>query len=367
MINEWRNRIIQGDCLKLLKELPDKSIDLIVTDPPYYKIMLKDHTGKKYDWDNQWDTFERYLEWCNLWFTECKRILKDNGSLYIFADDKISAYLRVELDKILSLVNEIIWVKPNNLTIKGWNNYRCYSPITERILFYSQKWDTNLHQGESNIFEPIRKKLDDERIRLRFSKKDINRILGVSTNGGGMASHYFSKGNKIWELPTEEMFNKLKNVGFDFRYENLKEDYNGLDKEYQYLKKEYDDLRRPFNPEKNYTDVWTFNITSSSEKTYHPTQKPVKLIRRIIKTSSKAGDVVLDPFLGSGTTAVACKQLGRDFIGMELSEEYCSVAKERLQQSNIEQFFNDVYYDVQKKVNSVHHNIQSIKKQDGER
>ncbi len=101
--------------------------------------------------------------------------------------------------------------------------------------------------------------------------------------------------------------------------------------EYEELKEEYELLRRTFNIKKNYTDVWTFNITSSSDKSYeHPTQKPIKLISRIIKASSNKGDIVLDCFLGSGTTAVACKQLGRKYIGIELSKEYCAIANKRL-------------------------------------
>ena len=76
-------------------------------------------------------------------------------------------------------------------------------------------------------------------------------------------------------------------------------------------------------------------FVSEERKRMHPTQKPVKLFRNIIKDYSEQGDLILDPFIGSGTTAVACKQLGRNFIGFEISKEYCDIANKRLSQKNL--------------------------------
>jgi len=133
------DRIICGDCLEIMKEIPDKSIDLVLADPPYFNIMKEDWTRKKYEWDAQWETLDHYLAWINDLGKEIKRVLKPNGSFYIFADDKNSAYVQTTLDKSFHLENSITWVKPNNMTIKGWTGYRSYAPITERILFYSNE------------------------------------------------------------------------------------------------------------------------------------------------------------------------------------------------------------------------------------
>lgn len=238
------NKIYNMDCLEGLKLIENKSVDLICVDPPYFQVMLEDWKNEKYDWDKQWATFEDYLNWCDLWFKEFKRILKENGSLYIFSDDKICAYIQIKLDKLFTLKNNIVWVKPNNMTIRGWNHYQCFSPITERILFYSNE-DKNLNQ---------------------------------------------------------------------------KRNCSGIPK-------------RTFNAKENFTDVWTFNMTQNYEKTIHPTQKPLSLIKRIIETSSKKDDLVLDCFMGSGTTAFASKIIGRNFIGFEMSQEYCEKAERRLNQS----------------------------------
>jgi len=332
------NKIYCMDALEGLKKIPDNSIDLIIVDSPYYRIMLREHNGKKHDWDNQWETFEDYLIWCKSWFLELKRVLKNNGSLYIFQDDKISAYFQVELERIgFYLENNITWVKPNNMTIKGWNIYTSYAPITERILFFSKQQRThnleNKFYSETIIaFKPIieymieQKKLVKKLFGFDTDEK-FNEYVNNKTNTKSVVSrHYFTYSQ--WVFPTKEIYLKLQSINDEV----FKKEYEVLKKEYEFLKKEYEVLLRYFKPKKNYTDVWTFNITSSQEDTYHPTQKPIKIIRRIIDTSSKEGDLCLDLFSGSGTTAVACKQLGRRFIGFEINQEYVDIANKRLQQ-----------------------------------
>jgi site-specific DNA-methyltransferase (adenine-specific) len=321
----------QGDCIELLKQVKDNTIDLIVIDPPYFRIMVKEYNGNKHEWDNQWDTFEDYLTWCKSWFVELKRILKSNGSLYIFADDKISAYIQIELDKMFNLENNIVWMKPNNMTIKGWNNYRCYCPITERILFYSKESrNTNLeneaYRENVKIYTPIveymieQKRLIKEYFKFKTDEEFNNYINEISDTKSVVARHYFTYSQ--WVFPTEEIYKKLQGIN-----------NNIFKKEYEVFKKEYEEKRRYFKPEKNFTDVWKFNITSSSEDTYHPTQKPIALIRRIVETSSREGDIVLDCFMGSGTTGVACQQLGRAFIGFEISPEYFKIAEKRIKEA----------------------------------
>lgn len=224
--------------MDLLRLIEDISVDCVIIDPPYYQVMVTDYKGEKHDWDSQWQTFNSYLKWCKEWINEIRRILKTNGTVYIFQDDKICAYLQILFEKAgFYLNNNITWVKPNNMPIKGWKSFKCYAPITEKILFFS-----------------------------KFEKERTNMT---------------------------------------------------------------------FNPSSNYTDVWTFNITSSSDKTYHPTQKPIELIKRIIKTSTNEGDLVVDFFLGSGTTAIACKQLKRRWLGSEKEQKYIDVINKRLQQSYI--------------------------------
>ena len=219
------------NCFIGMKKIPDKSIDLIIADPPYYKRMISDWKNRQYDWDNQWETFEEYLEFIEKLAVESKRILKDDGSLYIHADNIYASYVQVIFDKYFHMLNNITWAKTTNMTNMSWMRSKRYSCGTERILFYSN-----------------------------------------------------SENNK----------------------------------------------NRHFSPTKNHTDFWMTNPTMTDEQTYHPTQKNMKIVMRMIETSSKEDDTILDPFIGSGTTAVACKNLNRNYIGFELNKNYCDIAKMRL-------------------------------------
>jgi len=132
------HKIICGDCIEVMKKMESDSVDLVVTDPPYFNIMKSDWRGKKYDWDN-WKSRDDYLNFLRKVFIQIKRILKPTGSLYVFQDDKNVAYVQIELENLgFYLENHIVWYKRNNMTIKGWQNYRCFTPVTERILFFQE-------------------------------------------------------------------------------------------------------------------------------------------------------------------------------------------------------------------------------------
>jgi site-specific DNA-methyltransferase (adenine-specific) len=352
------NKIYNLDCMEFLKQIEDKSIDLVLIDPPYFNVMITDWKGDKHDWDSQWKDIKEYQEWIFKLGTEIKRVLKDNGSFYIFADDKICAYVQVTLDRLFQLVNSITWVKPNNLTIKGWTQYRSYAPITEKILFYSNEWDINSgkmiydkildeHLKPNNKFAQY---LQEEFNRAKVTNKEIAKLFPSKTGGlTGCVSNWLNGDNIITKEQYEKVrdyLNRDNNKDYEYLkkdyedlkkdYEDLKKDYEDLKKDYEYLKKDYEDLRRPFNPESNFTDVWTFNIMGGKESLgKHPTQKPIAIMRRIIKTSSKEGDIVLDCFVGSGTTAKACQELDRKFICCDNNEEYVKIANQRLNQQTL--------------------------------
>ncbi len=329
-------QLIKGDCLKLMKDVPNESIDLVLIDPPYFQIMKTDWKGDKYDWDNQWETLEEYQNWIFNIGVEIKRILKSTGSFYIFADDKVCAYVQIILDKLFNLENSITWVKPNNLTIKGWTQYKSYSPITEKILFYSKEFNqTGTHIINNSIsFKPSREYLMDKMKKKGMCYADVDRILhskGLQTKKSSHAKLFMNPEQKQGRFIGKNQYYAIKEeLDIDRSYEDLRSEFEGLRKDNERLRLELESERRHFNPESNFTDVWTFNIMGGKESVNHPTQKPLKIIERIVKTSSKEGCVVLDCFMGSGTTGVACKSLNRDFIGMESDEEYFKLATKRI-------------------------------------
>lgn len=152
--------------------------------------------------------------------------------------------------------------------------------------------------------------LKERQKALGLTAKQINEALGVKSNGGGMWSIYTGK-NVCEQFPTEELWNKLSKI---------------LDFECPYKK-----VAQTFNPQIGYTDVWT-DIDFYKEKHLHPTQKPLKLIRRLIEASSNEGDIVLDPFSGAGSTQISSIQLKRHYIGIELDEEYYRIGLQRIKQ-----------------------------------
>jgi len=340
--------VIKGEALEEMKKLGEKSVDLVLIDPPYFRVMKQDWKGEKHDWDDQWETLQDYINWIGELGREIQRILKDNGSFYIFADDKICAYVQIELDKLFKLENSITWIKPNNLTIKGWTQYRSYAPITEKLLFYSNEWDIKSGQliYDKILDENLKpnnnfaKYLREEFERAKVTRKEVAKLFPSKTGGlTGCVSNWLNGDNILTKeqyLKVREYLNNKGKQDYEYLkqdYEYLKQDYEDLKQDYEYLKQDYEDLRRPFNPKSNFTDVWTFNIMGGKESVNHPTQKPLKIIKRIIETSSRDGALVLDCFGGSGTTAVACKELGRDCIIMEKEEKYIKLINKRLSEA----------------------------------
>ena len=243
------NQILNGDCLKELKKIPDKTFDLVFADPPYNmqigeKLTRPDSTkvnGVNDRWD-QFNSFAHYDDFCKSWLSECKRILKDNGSIWV-----IGSYHNIfRLGYLLQnlgywLLNDVIWRKNNPM------------PNFRGTRF------TNAHE------------------------------------------------TLIWA-------SKSKKSKYTFNYQSLK----------------------CLNDDLQMRSDWKLPICNGKErlkrngKKIHSTQKPEALLHRIILATTKKGDAVLDPFLGTGTTAVVSKKLGRNYFGIEKDKKYFVAAKDRI-------------------------------------
>lgn len=341
-------KLLQGDCLELMATLPDNCVDLICTDPPYFRV-------KKEWWDRQWDKPQGFLDWIDKLAEQWQRILKPNGSLYCFASPKMSARVEVKLGERFNVVNRITWAKSGTGTDNdaGWHRQACketlrgFFPASESIIFCEHYGADNIAKGEAGygakcdelrgfIFEPLRAYLDGERRKSGVRKEDINICLGFRENGGMASRKYFSQSQ--YQLPTLEHYTKLQQAfpGYFTRpYEHLRAEYELLKAEYELLRAEYELLRRPFSvsAEVPYTDVWTFP-TVSSYPGKHPCEKPAAMLEHIINASTRPGAVVLDCFAGSGSTLVAAKKLGRDYIGIEIDPDWVEVCKAKLSEKN---------------------------------
>jgi len=317
-----------GDCLDVLPTLPDASVDLILTDPPYFS------TGKAAVGDRQWRTADAYLDWLGALCVQWRRVLKPNGSLYCFASPAMAARVEVRIASYFDVLTRITWRKD-----AGWHKGSCkadmrsYFPASEAIIFAEQRGADSMALGESGyaascerlhgfVFEPLRSWFQSELRNSGMTFKDVNTALGLASGGGGMASHYFGKSYQ-WELPTREHYQRLQRVLNTAGGDYLRREYEDLRREYEDLRREYENLRRPFavTAEVPYTDVWDFP-TVGFYPGKHPCEKPAPLLRHIVTTSTRPGGVALDCFLGSGATAIACLDTGRDCIGVEKNTRY---------------------------------------------
>ncbi|MBQ8656964.1 MAG: site-specific DNA-methyltransferase [Prevotella sp.] len=291
-----------ADCIEVMKTLSAESIDLVIADPPYWKVV-----GEK--WDYVWRTEEEYISWTLQWMTEASRVLRLGGSFYCFGYFRTLAKLVPHLESMgLELRQQIIIDKGmKSVSGRATKNYKMFPNVTESILF--------IIKDNKKFIKPFLKSRQEA---LGLTAKQINERLGVKSNGGGMWSIYTGK-NICEQFPTEESWNKLSQVlEFDLPYARLSQ---------------------TFNPQMGFTDVWT-DIDFYSEQRYHPTQKPLKLIRRLVSASSNKGDTVLDPFAGAGSTQISCVQLERNYIGIELEKEYYDIAERRLAEERRFMFYD---------------------------
>lgn len=293
------NIIYNEDCISGMKaHVDDESIDLIVADPPYFKVV-----GEK--WDYLWRTEEDYIEWSKEWIQEASRVLRKGGSFYLFGYFRMLSRLLPVLEECgLELRQQIILNKGMQaVSGRATKGYKIFPNVTESILFLYK---------DSKPF--VKKFLKQRQIDLGLTSKEINEALGVKSNGGGMWSIYTGK-NVCKQLPTEELWHKLEKI-LDFEIP-------------------YDKISQTFHAQIGVTDVWD-DINFYGEKgRFHPTQKPIKLIERLVLASSNQGDVVLDPFMGSGTTAAASQDHNRKYIGFEVDEKYYIKSLDRLRRTQV--------------------------------
>jgi modification methylase len=253
-MSKFYNKIVNGNSLEELKKIPDKTFDLVFADPPYNmqignKLKRPDDSmvdGVNDDWD-KFKSFEEYDNFCKSWLVECKRILKDNGSIWVMGSYHNIFRLGCQLQNLdYWLLNDVIWRKNNPM------------PNFRGTRF------TNAHE------------------------------------------------TLIWA-------SKNKKSKYTFNYQSLK--------------CSNDDLQMRSD--------WVLPICNGKErlkkngKKIHSTQKPEALLYRIILATTKKGDSILDPFLGTGTTAVVAKKLGRTYFGIEKDKKYFKAANERVDSTKV--------------------------------
>lgn len=248
--------LVNGDCLIEMSTIPDKSVNLILTDLPYGETRSK--WDKILDFDKLW---EHYL-----------RVITDNGAIVLFGNEPFSSMLRQS--------------QPNY--------YR-----------YDWKWVKNRATGFANCnYRPMR------------AYEDIMVFSKANASAGGKSNSMIYNPQGLIEVNKTKKNTANRKGLISYNNNNLGEN-NSLNGDSEYVQK--------------YTNYPNNILYFDCEKKYvHPTQKPLELMKYLVLTYSNIGDMVLDSCMGSGTTGVACKELNRDFIGIEIDKKYFDIASERI-------------------------------------
>ena len=317
-----RHRLMCGDSTKIEdveRLMKGQKADMVFTDPPYG--MKKESEGVLNDNLNYDDLLEFNKQWIPLTFDN----LKDNGSWYCWGIDEplMDIYSNIlkpmRKDNKITFRNLITWDKGNGQGQLA-SDFRMY-PIADEKCLFVMCGVQGFNNNADNYFEgwtPIVEYLEKQRQIMGWTIKDTKRIAGHSEKSG---CHWFDKSQ--WMMPTEETYRKWQSAAKG----------DAFKKEYDELKKEYYATRAWFdNTHDNMNNVWHFSKTSGEEKESaggHATPKPIALCSRAIKSSSREEETVLDVFGGSGSTLIACEELGRKCYCMEFDPKYCDVIRKR--------------------------------------
>ena len=282
-----------GDCLELMKNIPDGSVDLVLCDLPYAVT------------DFSWDVIIP----CDKLFQEYRRVLKQNANIVLFCQQPFTTTLINGAFKT-EFSHSLVWKKNNKTRAKSSKTVPL-STYEEIIVFRVNK------VGNKNRHKRLRKYFTDELSKCGYSVKELEELIP------NRSAHHWFRFSSDFRIPTAENYKRLQEI-------------TGLFNEpYESIRAEFDNERRnycTYNPQGENCNVLFFNVPSAKDR-FHPTQKPVDLCEHLIRTYSHDGDTVLDNCMGSGSTGVACVNTNRHFIGIELDEGYFNIAKKRIEEA----------------------------------
>jgi DNA modification methylase len=337
------NQLILGDNLQILKSLESETIDLIYLDPPFfsnrnYEVIWGD-AGEIRSFQDRWSGgIEHYIAWLKERVVEMHRVLKSTGSIFLHCDWHANAYIRVLiLDKIFGETNflgEIIWQRHNAHN----DAKRKLGVLTDSIFYYSKSNKFIYHPVYGKHSEEYKTgfyKYDDSDGKGKYQLADMS-----APQGGGMSAinketgkpngWYIYQGYQPPENGWRYSFETMERLNSEGRvfFPKKKDGTPDFSKRPR--------LKRYLNEQKGEIlgNIWTDinNIQSrAKERIGYPTQKPESLMERIIEMASNENDVVLDPFVGGGTTVAVADKLKRNWIGIDQSVQAVKVSEMRLQ------------------------------------
>ena len=266
--------LIHDDCLRGMRALEKETVDMIYLDPPFFtqrQQAARDSKGNIYSFSDVWDSRQAYLSFLKERLLEMHRVLKSTGSVFLHCDTSSSHYIRMLLDEVFGedhFRSEIIW------TYKRWSNSKKgLLAAHQTIFFYSKSKDLKFHtiygaySPTTNLDQILQERARNEMGKASYKRDESGAVVMAKEKRGVPLTD-------VWDIPF-------------------------------------------LNPK-------------AKERVGYPTQKPIELLQRILRISTDEGDLVLDPFCGSGTALVAAKLMKRDFIGIDTSADAIKLCQERL-------------------------------------
>ena len=317
--------VVEGDALDVMRSMPAASVDLILTDPPYFRTVRE-------SWDNEWETAADFLAWLGRVADEWRRVLKPAGSLYCFASPRMAARVELMLAERFDVLNSIVWKKdsPCAALRYGPESFRGYVEMSERAIFAEQRGSDELADdasGYTSQCEATKRRvfgnyIRDEMRRAGVTNRQVAALFPSATGGmTGCVSNWLMGYN----VPTPEQYAAIRDLlnahGGEF-----------LRREHEELRREHEELRRPFfaDMSRPYADVWVYKPVAPARLT-HPCEKPVRMLRDILVTATRPGAMVLDCFAGSGSLGESVLKEDRRAVLIERDPKYAATARERVE------------------------------------
>lgn len=356
--------VLWGDALSVLTKLPEESVDLIYLDPPFFTGRnFKSLWNEDLQFEDKWEDIYQYLEWLKEIMVACRMLLKPTGSLWLHCNRHADAYIEVKILDVLfkreNLRNKVVWKDSTH----SFNSY-AMNNITETIFYYAKS------KEHKSYIQRVPCDLALSANYTKFKHKDkrgLYMTISACCSTEGWVCHKgditmddgetFSSGASLGWKWSEKHVKKLYNEGMmhitrsgSLRRKVYADTYRG-----RVITNLWDDLGNYTTTPENVSDRTKEQITKKTMQ--YPTGKPVLLLKRIIEYASKEGDLVVDPFCGGGTTAVACKLLRRNFICSDKNEHAIDLTLKKLKMQegdlfdSIEEYERDFTYGTEQDKN----------------
>ncbi len=311
-----------GDNLEQLKKLPDNCVDLVYIDPPFnsnrnYEVFWGE-TKEKRAFEDRHASTQAYIEFMRPRCVELHRVLKKTGSFYYHCDWHASHYVKIMLDQIFGENNfstEILWKRTSSHN----DAKRNFGIVNDSIFFYVG--------GPDYLFNPQHGEYSEDYLEKFYRFTDENgrryRLSDLRSPSPRPNLTYEYKGYKPHPNGWAVSFEKMKQLDEEGRLQFPASKEGRIS-----LRRFLDEMKG--QPISNWWDDIRPIGAQAAERLGYPTQKPLALLERIIKASSNPNDIVLDAFCGCGTALVAAQNLGRQWIGIDISPTACRVMAKRL-------------------------------------